>query len=151
MILTHFGKKIKVFWSDNAKEKIENPLNGYLKSWCYSSNFLSSHLPTMELLREKTNICLRLLTICYLPLMSLKFINRVVLVASYLINHMSQVLKLKSPISLLCPKQTLVCCFTLCTWCLCFPHVLSPNWEKLDPKAINVCLWLCSFTKKVFV
>lgn len=85
MILTQFGKKVKVFQSYNAKEYLKSQFDDYLNTYGVihqSSNTYTSN--QNEVTDRKNFICLRLTSH-----VSENYWSYVVLRALYLINFMS--------------------------------------------------------------
>jgi len=65
------------------------------------------------------------------------------LIATYLINRMpSRILYFKTPLEVLSPPlSTSKCVFPKVFGCVCFVHIHSPTWGKLDPCALK-CIFV---------
>ena len=143
-IENQFGKTIKIFRSDNAKEYFSHDLSSFLSSKGILHQSTCPHTPQQNGIAERKNRHL-LETARSLMLNSnvpTHHWGDAVLTACFLINRMpSSSLENQIPHSIIFPHDPLFHVSPRVFGCTCFVHDLSPGLDKLSAKAIK-CVFL---------
>ena len=143
-IENQFGKTIKIFRSDNAKEYFSHHLSSFLSSKDILHQSTFPHTPQQNSIAERKNRHL-LETARSLMLntnVPAHHWGDAVLTACFLINRMpSSSLEKQIPHSIIFPHDPLYHVSPKVFGCTCFVHNLSLGLDKLSAKAIN-CVFL---------
>ena len=143
-IENQFGKTIKIFRSDNAKEYFSHDLSSFLSSKGILHQSTCPHTPQQNGIAERKNRHL-LETARSLMLNSNVPIHHwgdAVLTACFLINRMpSSSLENQIPHSLVFPHDPLFHVSPKVFGCTCFVHDLSPGLDKLSARSVK-CVFL---------
>ena len=143
LIMTQFNACVKIFWTDNGTEYVNNEFDEYLSNYGIIHQTTCPGTSEQNGLAERKNRHLLEITRCIMMAMNVpKFLwSEAVMTATYLMNRMpSRVLNNKTPIECLTGKTTYVVPPKV-FGCVCFVKDYRPSVGKLDPKAVK-CIFV---------
>nr|KYP63600.1 Retrovirus-related Pol polyprotein from transposon TNT 1-94 [Cajanus cajan] len=143
-IKNQFGRLIKIFRSDNAKEYFSSELSSFLSSQGVLHQSTCPHTPQQNGIAERKNRHLveTVRTLMLNTNVPVHHWGDAILTSCFLINRMpSSSLENKTPYSIIYPKEPLFHVSPRVFGCTCFVHNVSPGLDKLSARAIK-CVFL---------
>nr|KYP46624.1 Retrovirus-related Pol polyprotein from transposon TNT 1-94 [Cajanus cajan] len=143
-IKNQFGRLIKIFQSDNAKEYFSSELSSFLSSQGVLHQSTCPHTPQQNGIAERKNR--HLVETARTQMLNanvpVHHWGDAILTSCFLINRMpSSSLENKIPYSIIYPKEPLFHVSPRVFGCTCFVHNVSPGLDKLSARAIK-CVFL---------